>query len=46
MRKYGRSHGGMLTVPEGSLEAEVGFTERTASGNLREAVCRRVRAPT
>jgi bifunctional non-homologous end joining protein LigD len=45
MRRYGRSHGGMLAVAEGALEAEVGFTERTASGTLREAVCRRLRSP-
>jgi ATP-dependent DNA ligase len=46
VRRHGRSHGGMLTVPEGSLEAEIGFTERTNTGKLREAVCRRLRVPT
>jgi bifunctional non-homologous end joining protein LigD len=44
MHKYGRNHSGLLTLPENSLVAEVGFTERTASGTLREAVCRRIRA--
>jgi bifunctional non-homologous end joining protein LigD len=46
MHRHGRSHGGMLAVPEGSLVAEVTFSERTARGTLREAVCRRVQAAT
>lgn len=44
LNRYGRSHPtGMLSVPEGLLEAEVTFTERTVSGKLREPSCRSVR---
>jgi hypothetical protein len=45
MRRYGRTYRGTLMVPDGCLEAEVGYTERTAAGTLREAVCRRLRVP-
>jgi bifunctional non-homologous end joining protein LigD len=45
MDRYGQSHAGMLALPDASLEAEVAFTERTARGTLREAVCRRLRIP-